>query len=316
MILRYANKEDLQALFRNRNDELTRKNSHNSDLISMEEHEHWFSSCLRNEMRELFILEIENTPVGTSRLDFYKDYAEISWSIFPEHRCKGYGKILVRETLMKTTKVVLAEIKLQNIPSKKIAELQGFIFMYKNEETLHYVKANNINSIDNFISMMKFSRKKLETEKLENFHRKVSFGDLFSERTDNAAIYSFGEGTTCYDNVLIIGDVKIGKNVWIGPNVVLDGSGGLIIGDYVSISAGVQIYTHDTVEWAVSMGEKPTKQAPVKIGSGVYIGPNTIIQKGVTIGDQVIIGAMSFVNKNIPNGQKGWGAPIKILGNS
>jgi hypothetical protein len=36
--------------------------------------------------------------------------------------------------------------------------------------------------------------------------------------------------------------------------VILDGRGGLLIGDYVSISAGVQIYTHDTVEWSTSLG--------------------------------------------------------------
>ena len=35
--------------------------------------------------------------------------------------------------------------------------------------------------------------------------------------------------------IMIIGDVKVGKNTWIGPNVILDGSGGLEIGDYVCI---------------------------------------------------------------------------------
>ena len=33
-----------------------------------------------------------------------------------------------------------------------------------------------------------------------------------------------------YDSVLVIGDVQVGKNTWIGPFVVLDGSGGLEIG--------------------------------------------------------------------------------------
>jgi acetyltransferase-like isoleucine patch superfamily enzyme len=48
-------------------------------------------------------------------------------------------------------------------------------------------------------------------------------------------------------------DVTVGKNCWIGPNVILDGSGGgLFIGDYVDISAGVHIYTHDTVKRAIS----------------------------------------------------------------
>lgn len=154
---------------------------------------------------------------------------------------------------------------------------------------------------------------KLQLEKIQQFNRRVPTGDLLTDRWEIARDYGFGEGTSCYDNVLIIGNVRVGKNTWIGPNVILDGSGGLVIGDNCSISAGVQIYTHHTVEWAISMGEKEIEHQPTKIGSGVYIGPNSVIQMGVSIGDQVVIGAMSLVNKDIPDNQKAWGAPAKII---
>ena len=134
----------------------------------------------------------------------------------------------------------------------------------------------------------------------KKFKRHVSIPDLLSDRWETAKFYGFGEGSSCYNNVLIIGNVKVGKNTWIGPNVVLDGSGGLEIGDYVSISAGVQIYTHHTVAWSNSLGNRDIQRTPTKIGNGVYIGPNSIIQMGCEVGDQSIIGALSFVNKNIP----------------
>lgn len=134
-----------------------------------------------------------------------------------------------------------------------------------------------------------------------NFNRHVSVQDLLTDRWETAEFYGFGEGTSCYNNVLIIGDVKVGKNTWIGPNVILDGFAGLEIGDYVSISAGVQIYTHNTVGWSTSLGKESAKKEATKIGSGVYLGPNSIIQMGTTIGDKAIVGAMSFVNKNIPD---------------
>ena len=87
---------------------------------------------------------------------------------------------------------------------------------------------------------------------------------------------------------------------------ILDGSGGkLVIGD---ISAGVHIYTHDTVD-RVIYGKEDTV-----IGNNVYIGPNVVISKGIIIGDNVIIGANSFVNKDIPNWSKAFGTPIKIRG--
>ena len=136
----------------------------------------------------------------------------------------------------------------------------------------------------------------------EDFNRHVSIPDLLSDRWETAKFYGFGEGSSCYNNVLIIGDVKVGKNSWIGPNVILDGTDGLEIGDFVSVSAGVQIYTHHTVDWSNSLGSKPIKKLKTTIGDGVYIGPNSVIQMGTTIEDNSVIGAMSFVNKNIPRG--------------
>lgn len=142
--------------------------------------------------------------------------------------------------------------------------------------------------------------------------RHVSFGDLMTDRWETAKSYGFGEGASCYDNVLVLGEVKVGKHTWIGPNVILDGTGGLEIGDYCSISAGVQIYTHDTVRWANSLGKEGIEHAATRIGSGVYIGPQCVIQKGVEIGDKAVIGAMSFVNTNIPEGARAWGLPAIV----
>lgn len=155
---------------------------------------------------------------------------------------------------------------------------------------------------------------RLQAEKMRRWKRRVSVGDLLTERDENARQYGWGEGTTCYDNVLVLGDVKVGKHTWIGPNVILDGQGGLEIGDYCSISAGVQIYTHHTVLWSLSGGQQKMEMAATKIGSRVYIGPNAVISKGVTIGDGVVIGALSLVNHNIPSGMEAFGQPARIIG--
>lgn len=54
----------------------------------------------------------------------------------------------------------------------------------------------------------------------QQYNRHVSLQDLFSDRWETANFYGFGEGTSCYNNVLIIGDVRVGRNTWIGPNVI------------------------------------------------------------------------------------------------
>ena len=152
----------------------------------------------------------------------------------------------------------------------------------------------------------------LRKQTKEKHQRHVSVGDLLADRWETARGYGFGEGTSCYDNVLILGAVSVGENCWIGPNVILDGTGGLSIGDHVDISAGVQIYSHDTVDRATSGGVDPVAYAPTRIGSRVYIGPQAVIQMGVTIGDNVVIGAMSFVNRDIPTGARAWGIPATV----
>ncbi len=144
----------------------------------------------------------------------------------------------------------------------------------------------------------------------EKWDRHVSIQDLLSDRWETAKFYGFGEGTSCYNNSVIMGKVIVGKNTWIGPNTVLDGKGGLTIGDFCAISTGVQIYSHSSVNWATSLGKLPLEHSQVKIGNGVFIGPNSIIQMGVNIGDHAVIGAMSFVNKDIPDHGKWYGVSM------
>lgn len=165
------------------------------------------------------------------------------------------------------------------------------------------------------IETLRALQRKLQREKLERFKRRVSLGDLVTDRWENAREYGFGEGTSCYDNVLVLGDVRVGRHTWIGPNVILDGSGGgLVIGDHCSISAGVQIYTHNTVRRCVSLGREPMATAPTTIGHGVYLGPNSIVAMGVTIGEQAVIGAMSLVTRDIAARKKAWGCPAVVTG--
>lgn len=144
--------------------------------------------------------------------------------------------------------------------------------------------------------------------------RFVPFGDLVCDRWSRAKLMGFGEGTSIYDSSLVIGEVLVGRDTWIGPFTVLDGSGGLTIGSTCSISAGVQIYTHDSVAWAVSGGKAAYERAAVRIGDHTYLGPMTIIAKGVTIGRHCVIGANSVVNKDIPDFAIAYGSTAKIVG--
>jgi acetyltransferase-like isoleucine patch superfamily enzyme len=146
------------------------------------------------------------------------------------------------------------------------------------------------------------------------WRRHLPFGDYVVDRWERARLLGFGEGTSIYDSSVVLGDVKVGRNTWIGPFTILDGGAGLSIGDNCSISAGVHIYTHDSVAWAVSGGSAKYDTAPTKIGNHCYIGPHAVIARGVEIGDGCVIGALSLVTSSVPSGHKAAGVPARILG--
>jgi acetyltransferase-like isoleucine patch superfamily enzyme len=167
---------------------------------------------------------------------------------------------------------------------------------------------------ERLLQLLQEIRNYLREDCKTKWDRTLPFCDLLFDRWEKAEYLGFGHGSSIYDSSMVFGEVKVGESTWIGPNTILDGSGGLTIGSYCSISAGVQIYSHDSVKWAVSEGKAEYEYQPVSIGERCYIGPSTVIVKGVSIGDGCVIGAQSLVNRDIPSGSQAWGSPVKITG--
>ena len=149
----------------------------------------------------------------------------------------------------------------------------------------------------------------------EKWNRVLPYGDYIVDRWEKARFLGFGEGTSIYDSAMVLGNVRVGNDVWIGPNVMLDGSGGeLAIGNCCSISTGVQIYTHDTVLNCVSGGKNPKVVGNVHIGDNCYIAPSSIVSKGVSLGNGCVVCAKSFVNKKFGDYAIIAGIPAKQIG--
>lgn len=144
--------------------------------------------------------------------------------------------------------------------------------------------------------------------------RSLPVSEALTNRWDRARGLGFGDGTSIYDSSFIFGTPTVGCHCWIGPWTILDGSGGLAIGDYCTISAGVHIYSHDNVMNTLTSHRMPIERSPVTLGNNVYIGPHALIARGVTIGDMCVVGAGSFINKDIPDRSVVVGRPARRIG--
>lgn len=84
--------------------------------------------------------------------------------------------------------------------------------------------------------------------------------------------------------------VKIGRNVWIGYDVILDNTYPELItlGDNVVLSVRAMLIAHFQ------------EQKGITIEPDVFVGPGTIILPGVTIGRGAVITAGSVVSASVP----------------
>lgn len=142
----------------------------------------------------------------------------------------------------------------------------------------------------------------------------------------NMPIYSFKEFIPVVDpssyvhpSATVIGNVIIGKNVYIGPNAVLRGDWGLI-----QIDDGCNVQENCVIHMFPGTTVHLEENAHVGHGAIIHgatlsrnclIGMNSVIMDDTNIGENTIIGALSFVqaNQSIPSNSLAVGNPAKVV---
>ncbi|MCB0762776.1 MAG: UDP-2,4-diacetamido-2,4,6-trideoxy-beta-L-altropyranose hydrolase [Flavobacteriales bacterium] len=139
-IFRLARENDWKILMDWRNDPTTRLNSFDTSEIDETTHRAWYSGSLKNPDRHIYIFELHEQPAGMVRVDFENGLATLSWNVAPSMRGKGMGKRMVAEIYDLLRGRVRAEIKPENIASRKIAEYCGMRQMEISENVIIYGK--------------------------------------------------------------------------------------------------------------------------------------------------------------------------------
>jgi len=185
--------------------------------------------------------------------------------------------------------------------------------------------------------------------RLKSLGEKVVFDD--GVRIHNPQLVSIGENTWIDRNVTIIaglpqkivgpihmisnsryqnsnGEVYIGSNCHISINSILQGHGGLSIGDDSTVASGCMLYSmshhyrnlgdpddHNIYKFTSMVPEEEQSIiiSPVVMEKYTALGLNSVILPGGTIGEGSWVGVLSVVKGTIPPYSIAEGNPAKVV---
>ena len=121
-------------------------------------------------------------------------------------------------------------------------------------------------------------------------------------------------------------NIRIADNVFVWHYTILDGTGGLDIGEGTQIGAWVGIFTHSS-HLSIRIYGKHYLEVPesgkrgytiknVIIGKYVFIGAKAMVLPGVNIGDGALISAGSIVKKDVNAFDIVSGNPAEVVGDT
>jgi acetyltransferase-like isoleucine patch superfamily enzyme len=123
-------------------------------------------------------------------------------------------------------------------------------------------------------------------------------------------IYFKFDGIWCPGPSIIIGD-----DVFIGRGCEFNIRKSIRLGNCCLIGSGAKFIDHDHgIRLGPMIRQQGGPEAPIAIGSDVWIGDNVVVLKGVTIGDGAVIGAGAIVTKDIAPLEIWAGIPARKIG--
>jgi len=107
--------------------------------------------------------------------------------------------------------------------------------------------------------------------------------------------------------------IRIGDDCFVGPYSVIQGQGGVVIGNKCLIGGHAYIVpsNHIFSERKKPIIEQGETKLGIEIGDNVWLGSGVKILDGVTIGEGAVIGAGSVVTRSLPKYSVAYGVPAK-----
>ncbi|MFM9052551.1 MAG: transferase hexapeptide repeat family protein [Bacteroidota bacterium] len=122
-----------------------------------------------------------------------------------------------------------------------------------------------------------------------------------------------------HESAVVIGDVIIGKDVYIGPGAAIRGDWGrIVIEDGCNIQENCIVHMFPGITVLLHEGAHIGHGAVIhgsSIGKNSLVGMNAVVMDNVKIGEGCIIGALAFVAEGteIPDRKIAVGNPAKVI---
>ena len=129
------------------------------------------------------------------------------------------------------------------------------------------------------------------------------------------ALLGNGARVSFQTRILEPAKIRIGERSVIPNWSVLDGRGGLQIGDdcLLGFENIILTSTHESSSIDLPIKNQGMYQSPVHIRDDVWTGCRVVVLPGVTIGSRAIIAAGSVVTKDIPPWSVAGGVPARVI---
>ena len=180
------------------------------------------------------------------------------------------------------------------------------------------------------------------------WQRAQSAGTIRAGSRQAARFARFGKGTSitfppavlhCPERVALGDDTLLGPDATLSVGMLapLDDATNVVItvGDRCSLGKGITIIGHERIEigddtfaghsvyitdqnhgyedLVIPIGRQLWRNAPVRIGSGCWLGHASTILPGTTIGDHVVVAAGAVVTGDVPDYCVVAGVPARII---
>ena len=130
--------------------------------------------------------------------------------------------------------------------------------------------------------------------------------------------------------VLRVFGATVGKGVQVMPSVRIWAPWNLLLGDYATLSHGVDAYCVDTISIGAhaTVSQRaflctathdsdhpnmPLVTKPIQIGDGAWVAAEAFVHPGITIGVDAVVGARAVVTRDVPARMVVAGNPARVL---